>query len=120
MRLPHSASFHAQYGFREHICPLLCGSAEYTFALKPLKIALLFCRCWSKVGHKGVVRIRCCNLNGVSNLLSRRLVQPCSRVGLVREGRRVGGTQNPLEVVNTGSGGHADVRKVVNIARSCM
>jgi hypothetical protein len=28
--------------------------------------------------------------------------------------------QNALEVVNTGSGGHADVRKVVNIARSCM
>ena len=47
-----------------------------------------------------MVRIRCCNLNGVSNLLSRRLVQPCSRVSLVREGRREGGTQDPLEVVD--------------------
>jgi hypothetical protein len=97
----HSASFHAQYGFREHIFPLLCDSAEYTFALNgPLKTALLFCRCLSKAGHKGVVKIRCCNLNAVLNLLSRRLVHPCSRVGLVREGRREGGTQDPLKLVD--------------------
>ena len=51
-------------------------------------------------GHKGVARIRCCNLNGVSDLLSRRLVQPCGRVGLFREGRREGGTQDPLELVD--------------------
>ena len=41
----------------------------------------------------------------------------CVCVWSGRMGRR---HTNPLEVLNTRSGGHADVRRVANIARSCM